>query len=176
MGLVIDFDRDKQVCTTEEGYIKFKKAVRHNFRTSYNEYRKETENPEAWEIYGAVISDFLYEINRAIIIDKYEWKIPFFGGYLRISKKPVHDENKNFKRWWYYWKWDKTRNSMHWPKVNTWSFKAVEGRCKRRRADQEDIGETGLWKHIESLLGNYDVLLKNRAARPVNFKEFVDSL
>lgn len=153
-----------------------KKAKRFNHQTSYIEYTEEVDHPEPSSIYFAVITEFLYEINRAIIVEKYEWKVPFFGGFLRIYKKPVKDKEGNFVRWWYYWKWDRSSNIMHWPKASVWSFKAVEGRCKRRIPGKEDIGEVGLWKHKEALKGNYDVMLKMRPAKRVSFKEFVDSL
>lgn len=170
--MVGDFDRDDPC----RKIIPIEKAKRYNYQTSYVEYVKEVDNPFSWEIYSGVIRDFLYEINRAIIVDKYEWKIAYFGGFLRISKNPVYDENKNVKRWWFFWKWDKSRNIMHWPKASAWSFKAVEGRCKRRIAGAEDIGEYGLWKHMEAMGGNYDVLLKKRTTKPIDFKDFLDSL
>lgn len=167
---------DDYTVLDDSGVVKFKKAPRYNFQTSYTDYRKEVDNPEPWEIYSGVVRDFLYEINRAMIVDKYEWKIAFFGGFLRISKKEVKDAFGKFLRWWFYWKWDKSQNIMHWPKANAWSFSSVEGRCKRRIEGAEDIGEYGLWKHIESMNGNYDVMLKKRRKRPVNYKDFLDSL
>lgn len=152
-----------------------KKAARFYYQMSYLEYKKEVENPVSWDIYCKVLTDFLYEINKAIIVDKYEWKVPYFGGFLRISKKPIEiAENGEVTRWWYYWLWDKSRNIMHWPKSTTWSFKAVEGKRKRRREGSIDIGEYGLWKHIEAMRGNYTVMLKKRLK--ISHKEFVESL
>lgn len=130
----------------------------------------------SWALYNAIIRDFLYEINRAIIVDKYEWKVPFFGGHIRISKKEVKDKEGNFVRWWYHWKWDKRRNIMHWPKSSMWTFVPVEGRCARRGVADKDIGEYGLIEHIREMGSNYDVMLKARPIKRISFKEFVGSL
>lgn len=151
------------------------KQKRYNYQTAFFDYRRDVDSPESFPVYASVLRDFFYGLNRSVIVDKYEWKIPFFGGYLRISKKPYKTKDGEDK-WWYYWAWDKTRNIMHWPKANVWTFQPVEGRCRRRNVGEKDIGAYGLWGHINEMGSNYDVMIKKRRIKRISHKDFLESL
>lgn len=145
--------------------MSIKKAVRYNYQTSYKDYCNDVSNPLPWPDYVFVILGWTTNINRAIFKDGYEWKIPFFGGYLRISKT---------ERGWFYWKWDKQKNSMHLPKAGMWSFEPVEGKDR-------DLGEYGLHAYYTKCKNDpkmppYDVVVKKRKRIGVPFGEFLKSL
>ncbi len=155
--------------------IPIKKAVRYNYQTSWLEYKEEFKNPEPREVYFRVILGYTRGVGNAIIVDKYEWKIPYYQGYLRIDKDEKFDAKGNLIWRWCFWRWDNKRNIMHWPKPSLWGFKACEGK------HIGDVGETGLRKHIVALKNdktkpNYDVFKKKRGVRPIPFDDFCASI
>lgn len=146
------------------------------------EYSQEEHNPETWEIFSKVLEKHFYKLNRKIIVDRYEWKIPFSGGYLRIGVKMVKNKLTGKKdRQWFYWKWDKRRNTHLWPKASSWMFVPVRGQVKNRHPELENIGEKGLEHHLAMISKDpkkpaYLVFEKRRAGKGVSFSEFLKSI
>jgi hypothetical protein len=81
-----------------------------------------------------IVGDFFHILNRTIIRDNYEFKIPSRGGYLRISKN---------KKGIFHWLWDKTGDYCHLTRKPFWSFEPVVGWRK-----PVEIGHRGLMKWI----------------------------
>lgn len=82
--------------------------------------------------FDKAIRTFMRKLSRTIIVDKYEWKIPYGGGYLRIAK----DKNGMF-----FWYWDKANDYTRIPKKLFWSFRAVKD------WKEKQIGDRGLKIH-----------------------------
>lgn len=128
-----------------QGLEKIKKFTHY---TAYKEYKKKAgDNALTYRQYDAVICKFFYQLNREIIVDKYEWKVPFSGGYIRIGKN---------KAGIFYWKWDRDNPYTRIKKKKMWSFKPVEDWKTSK------IGARGLVNHFLELrdnpqVANYDV-------------------
>jgi len=127
-------DRGKMQCFTHQ--------------TAYKDY-KETVGKDAldYRTYDRVIRAFFYKLNRAIIVDTYEWKVPHSGGYIRIAKAE-YGERKGI----FYWKWDTNNPYTRIKKKSLWSFKPVEGWIDRK------IGARGLIHHYFKLKNDPAVL------------------
>ncbi len=112
--------------------------------------------PLSFKEYDRAMKTFFAKLSRTIIVDIYEWKMPFGGGYVRISKHQRRDKNGKiiYKR--FFWYWDKINEYTRISKKRLWSFKATVGWKGRL------IGERGLSNHYMKLkcdpkLENYDV-------------------
>ncbi len=100
-----------------------------------------------FKVYDKAIRLFMWKLNREIIVEKYEWKIPSSGGYLRISK----DSRGRF-----FWYWDRINDYCRIVKKRLWSFRPVRGWVDKL------IGQRGLVLHYfacknDTKKENYDV-------------------
>lgn len=150
------------------------KAKRYNFQSAYKDYKDQVQDPVSWPVFSEVLKKYMHNLNRAIIVDQYEWKLPFHIGYIRISKRKKKPKSRY--NGWIYWAWDRYANAHHLPKPSLWNFKPVEGKYGGNL-----IGEYGLAAHITACKNNprkenYDVIRKTHKTFLVPFDEFVDSI
>lgn len=87
-----------------------------------------------FKVSRGIVEDFFYKLNKTIIRDKYEFKIPSLGGFLRISIS---------KRGKIFWYWDKSNDYCRLTRKRYWNFDPVVGWQK-----PVEIGERGLKKWI----------------------------
>lgn len=161
--------------------LNIKKIPRYGYQRAYKDYCAEVVNPVSWEVFSTFLEDYFYILNREIITRPYEWKIPYSGGYLRIGVKLVKDSSGAKKREWFYWKWDKVRNTLQWPKASLWMFVPTRGQVKQRHPELENIGQTGLDVHLAIINKDknapaYKIVPKRRVGKVVSFKEFLKSI
>jgi len=127
-----------------------KKAQKITHQSMYKDYTKMVEDKDSilsYKDFDKAIKAFMYKLNREIIVEKYEWKMPNGAGYLRIAK----DKNGFF-----FWYWDRANDYCRIPKKHLWSFRAVRGWVDKL------IGRTGLILHYykckeDKKLEDYDV-------------------
>lgn len=134
------------------------KKVTH--QSVYKEYCRivsKDSTPLSFREYDKAMKAFFWRLSRTIIVDIYEWKLPFAGGYVRIAKKERRDKQTNqllYRR--FYWYWDVANDYTRLTKKRLWSFQATVGWKDRL------IGERGLSNHYmklkcDNLVENYDV-------------------
>lgn len=101
--------------------MRLQKQKKYTHQSAYKDYCKRVEDKDSilsYKQYDKAIRLFMWKLNREIIVEKYEWKIPSFGGYLRISKN-----NKGI----FFWYWDKINDYCRISKKRLWSFRPVRG-------------------------------------------------
>ena len=123
------------------------KYPKYNYRSTYKDYCKEVKDPLTYKQYTNVMLKFFKKLSRAIIVEKYEWKLPYGLGYLRIGKT---------KHGTFHWKWDTNNPYTRLKRKRLWSFKPVTD------WQTKEIGERGLMLHIwttnnDKTVPNYDV-------------------
>ncbi len=119
-----------------------KKAQKYTHQSAYKDYVKMVEDKDSilsYKDFDRAIRSFMYKLNREIIVEKYEWKLPFGGGYIRIAKD---------KRGMFFWYWDRANDYCRIPKKRLWSFRAVRG------WQDKLIGSRGLVLHYFACLNN----------------------
>lgn len=123
---------------------------RYTHRSAFKDYVKELEDK------GSALTDrqhdlffraLMKRIARKIIVDQYEWKLPFRLGYIRISKT---------KGGLFFWFWDRNNPYTSIPKKLLWSFRPTEDWVEKQ------IGRRGLIVHYFKCLNDpkipkYDV-------------------
>lgn len=137
---------------------KLKKETRYTHQSSYRDYAKRVKYPLSYKEFDTFIRLLMFKINREIIVNKYEWKLPHFGGFIRISRRK---ETKFF-----FWYWDKANDYCKIKKKLLWSFRPVRGQFKDNL-----IGKKGLIHHYFALKNDktqidYDVpIISHRKIR-----------
>ena len=123
--------------------------------------------------YKEILSSFFYELSKAIIYSKLEFKIPFGGGTIRVSKNPASVKfkkidfahfnktgekrfhlNRHTSGFYFFFFWNKTRS--YWTNNRFYKFEVTRGNDKI-------IGARGLARHIKEcsenpLVKDYDVI------------------
>lgn len=131
-----------------------KKTKRYTYQSAYKDYLEiipDKSSALTYPQFCKVIPTWCRKLDIKIIHEPYEWKIPYGGGYLRISKN-----DKGF----FYWYWDRANSYCKIKKKRMWSFKAVDG------WNDKEIGDTGLKLHYFECKNNprkakYDVPIIN---------------
>lgn len=124
------------------------KAAKYTHRSAYKEYREIAgKSALSFEEWVKIIPDIFWHINRAIIVDLYEWRLPFGGGFIRIAKT---------KNGYFTFYWDRSGDSCRLKKKRMWTFRECRGWRDKL------IGERGLIHHYYALKNdpyksNYDV-------------------
>jgi hypothetical protein len=123
--------------------------------------------------YKEILSTFFYELSKSIIYDKLEYKFPYGGGSLRVSKNPSSNKikkldyahfnktgekryhiNRHTNGYYFFFLWGKGKS--YWPNCKVYKFEVTRGNDKI-------IGARGLAKHIKEcaenpLVKDYDVM------------------
>lgn len=121
---------------------KLGKAQRWTHQSAYKGYSESVKEPLPPKVFDSVISEFFRKLNREIIVDKYEWKVPYGGGYIRIAKN----------RWgMFFWKWDRENPYTRLKRKRLWMFKPVVDWKNKL------IGSRGLVLHYFACLNNNKV-------------------
>lgn len=125
----------------------FKKATRYTHQSAYQEYVKDVKAPLDYQTYDKAIRLVFKKLCRAIIVDKYEFKIPFRLGFIRIAKN-----SKGF----FFWFWDRMNDFCRLKHRRQWSFTVARGTI------HNGMGRKGLTRHYYDLKNNprvpdYDV-------------------
>lgn len=111
----------------ERQRLKLKTATHQSF---YREYKKIAgKDALDYKTFDAIVKAFFWRLSREIITDKYEWKLPFGGGYLRIAQSTWGK---------FYHKWDVINPYTRLKRKRIWSFKPVVDWTHKM------IGERGL--------------------------------
>jgi hypothetical protein len=145
--------------------------VTFTITTAYpkSKYSKKYE----YKKYKKVLTTFFYELSRAILYDRYEYKLPYGGGTIRVAKNPPSKKvkkldyahfnktgekrfhlNRHTNGYYFFFYWNK--KNCKWPNFNIYKFKVTRGNDKI-------IGARGLSKHIKEcsenpLVKDYDVI------------------
>lgn len=108
----------------------------YSVRTFHGDQKRILGNKaiQDYKVCVGLVEDFFYGVNKTIIRDHYEFKIPSLGGYLRISIS---------KRGLIFWFWDKSNDYCRLTRKRYWSFEPVVGWKK-----PVEIGHRGLKKWI----------------------------
>lgn len=128
--------------------VKYPKCKRYTHQSAYKEYAKSVEYPLDFKTYDKFIRLLMYKLNIKIIKEKYEWKLPNAGGYIRISR-----DRKGI----FFWYWDRSNTYCRLKKKRLWSFKPVSGWFQDYM-----IGDKGLRRYYTECkqnpkVENYDV-------------------
>lgn len=124
-----------------------KRLPRFTHQSAYKEYAESVKMPLPYPAYDVAISQVLKKLSAEIIVNKYEFKMPFLKGFVRISKNA-----KGF----FYWYWDRLNSQCRLKARAQWTFTPARGNI------HEPLGVKGLTAHYYSLKNNprvadYDV-------------------
>lgn len=98
----------------------------------YKDYEELVKTPLSYKEADVALKLLMRKLSNEIIVNKYEWKIPKSGGFLRISKT---------KKGHFFWYWDKANDYCRIKKKSLWSFSPCRGWLHK------ETGKRGLIRH-----------------------------